>query len=378
LLILTGGIKADTVSLSFYQNITDNIFQNRYGGQDQLSNFLFYAEKTLAKFTLYTQGGISYLYKNPGLSNYIQELGMDYLHPLSEKSALYLSATAEGSYFKSEYNDFNNLSINLYSAFKSYLSPTSILNSNYSLEYKNYKNAIFDYLSHILNLSLDKFFQTKTTLGIKVDWGSKYFFHPYDSQAGQDEGEIYFQGKGKGKGYARKQEITDNSQTPEESQGIQIFSLGAVMAQALGDNIGISFTGQKQWIISGANPFIWIEEFYSIENPSYDRYSWKGYQWESQLTFLIPWDIQVKSGFSSGKKDFPGIESLTPEGELTGMMRRDNRKQFQVRAEKDFAKFSIYLSYAYISNDSNDPFFKWNGNYFAAGIEWNLFFGGGK
>ena len=77
-------------------------------------------------------------------------------------------------------------------------------------------------------------------------------------------------------------------------------------------------------------------------------------------------------------KEFPGIESMNLDEELLGMTREDKRRLFETRLEKNFPRFSLFLSYAYVDNNSNDPFFDWQGNFFSAGIEWNMLFGGRK
>jgi len=90
---------------------------------------------------------------------------------------------------------------------------------------------------------------------------------------------------------------------------------------------------------------------------------------------LIPWNIELKIGYTMANKEFPGIESMNLEEELLGVTREDRRRTFETRLEKNFPRFSLFLSYAYVDNNSNDPFFEWQGNFFSAGIEWNMFFG---
>jgi len=131
----------------------------------------------------------------------------------------------------------------------------------------------------------------------------------------------------------------------------------------------------RQWPLAGENPFAYIDEFYMVENPTYDRFSWEGYQLSTELSVLLPWNMQAKIGYNNSSKQFPGIESLDLEGDPSDILRKDNRKQFEARLEKYFSRFSIYLSYKYINNHSNDQLFDWQGNYLAAGVEWNLFFG---
>jgi hypothetical protein len=376
LLLMSPYLLADSLSLSFYQYMTDNLFQNRYAEPDQLSIMNLYFDKGFSNFSFFSEGNYTYLFENPGLAYYVHDLGLDYLYLVNEKTALYFSLGGRGAFYRTDYSDFNYLSFNFFSSLKTYFSQTSIFKSNYSLEYRNYKYSLFDFLGQTLSVSLDKYFQTRTTLKAEASWGYKHFFHPYLSEEviPADLNQYQHGGKGKGGGYAREgiQFITGGD---DEGEGIQVFSLAGLIAQGLGNRVGLSLTGMKQWTLSGENPFTYVEEYYTVENPSYDRYSWAGYQLGSQLTALLPWNIQLKMGYTISNKEFPGIESMSLEEEPSGLTRKDERKQFEARLEKNFPRLSVFLSYSYIDNQSNDPFFEWKGHFFSAGIEWNLYLG---
>ena len=366
-------LPADSFSLSFSQNMTSNIFQNRYAEGDQLSNLNFYVDKNFSRLSLFAEGTYSYLFENTNLAYYTQDAGMDYILPIDEKSAFYFSLAGRAMFYREDYSDFNYLSVNFFAAFKSYLSQTSILKSNYSLDYKNYRDSVYDFISHSVMVSFDKYFQTKTTVKGELDWGYKHFFNPYVYDVVLTEGtNPTSKGRmGKGKGHGTDSYVYQ-TESQTDGQSIQVFSLSGWLAQGLGNKIGLRLSGMKQWVISGQNPFFFIEEFYMVENPSYDRFSWEGYQLGSQLTLLVPWNIQLKLGYTVSNKEFPGIESLDFEGNPSGITRKDKRKQIEVRAEKNFPRFSVFASYFYVQNSSNDLYFDWKGHFFSVGIEWNI------
>lgn len=373
ILTLRSSLPADSFSLSFSQNMTNNLFQNRFAEKDQLSDLSFYLDKNFSMLSLFIEGKYSYLFENSNLAYYIQDAGLDYIYPVDEKSAFYFSLAGRGTFYRIDYSDFNYFAVNFFAAFKSYLSQTSILKSNYSLDYKNYKDSAYDFISHSLMVSFDKYFQSKTTLKGEMDWGYKYFFSPYvieevilTENNGNTTGK-----KGKGNTYGHDQYAYQNY-AHTEGQGIQVFSLSGWIAQGLGSKIGLRFSGMRQWVLSGQNPFFFVEEFYIVENPSYDRFSWEGYQIGSQLTLLVPWNIQLKLGYTASLKEFPGIESLDIEGNPLGITRKDRRNQIEVRAEKNFPRFSVFASYFYVHNSSNDLYFDWSGHFFSFGIEWNI------
>ncbi len=385
ILVLSINLSADSLILSFFQGSTDNLFQNSYPETDYVSSLRFAADKNFSALSIFTQGNYSYLYENPNLAYYVQDLGLDYVLPVNTKSAFYFSLTGRGAFYQSDYSDFNYTALNALTSFKSYLSQTSILKSSYSLEYKNYRYSLFDFISHSINVSLDKYFQTKTTLKTELNWGYKYFLHPYLTEASSapeedccQEGNYLYSGYGKGYGkgnYSGYQPALFVPASQGVGQGMQNISISGLIAQGIGDKVGLKVSAQKQWSLSGENPFTYIEEFYMVENPTYDRFSWEGYQVGSQLTVLMPWNIQAKLSYTISVKEFPGIESLDWEGVSLGVTRQDKRKQLEARIEKNFPKFSLFLSYSYVDNHSNDLMFDWSGNFISAGVEWNLFFG---
>ena len=383
-LILAGFVRSDTISLSLFQNMTDNIFQNAYAEPEHMSNLSFSIDKSFARLSLFGYGEYSHLYENAEITYTNVDLGLDYLQPVSAKSALYFSLMGRGYFFKSDYSDYNYLAVNGYIALKSYLSQTSIFKSNYSLEYRSYRTSIFDYLSHSFFVSADKYFPSKTTVRAELNWGYKYFFQPYQTVSTEIPVEMPSYsgrgGRGKHSGMGNKFNAIDApvSRQGEGGEGIQVFSAGVLLAQGIGSKIGINLTGSKQWVLSGENPFDFVEEFYMVENPSYDRFSWSGVRIGSQVSFLLPWNMDLKMNLEYSDKEFPGIESLSLDGEPLGLTRNDQRSQLGVKLQKNFAKITLFLSYTYAVNRSNDPYYDWEGNYLTVGFIWDHFYGEGK
>jgi hypothetical protein len=367
---------ADLLTLSLIQNATDNLFQNKDAQEDKVSFFGFYIDKDFSRTSLFAQGGYNSLWENPDAAHLGMEAGIDHFIPVNNQTALYLLLDGGGTFYREEYSDFNHLSLDLYAALKSYLTQTSILKLDSSSTYKNYNLPIFDSLSQSIHLSLDKYFQTRTTLQADVEWGYKYFFHPNllikDSVVSENPPGSMGNGKGYSKGKMYSQTIYSSDQ---QGQGIQVLSLGGSIAQGLGSRVGLRFAGTKKFMLSGENPFTFIEDYYMIENPSYDSYSWEGIQLETTVTALLSWNMELKIGYNFFNRTFPGIDVLVNEGESTGEMRKDIRRQITLQLKKDFRHFSVFLSYTGIANSSNDIFFDWNGQFFSLGAEWNIFYG---
>jgi len=154
--------------------------------------------------------------------------------------------------------------------------------------------------------------------------------------------------------------------------GIGHVSLSLLAAQGIGDVLGLTVSGLKQWIVSGENPFLSIEEFYLVQNPSSDAFSWDGLQLNGRVTLNLPWSVEIKAGYTYSDKTFPGVESLSLEGEPLGVVRNDIRHLFEARVEKDLRRLTIFLAYSWVDNRSTDPLFVWKSSYIMGGLEWNL------
>ena len=389
-LILTSFVylRADMLTLSFNQYATDNLFQTAYSQSDHVSSLGFSLDKDLGGLSVFAEGSFSYLYENPDLTTYIQDIGLDHVWVVGKASGFYVSLTGRGVFYRAEFSDFNYGALNAYGAFKSYLSPTSILKADYALTLRDYRWSQFDHFSQALNVTLDKFFQSRTTLKAGLGWGFKHYFHPFTEEAappedvniiqnlnqgmdfaqvlgfgsdpdlGQKNGPGIDQetgsGSDQGNGAGKDQESVpgsgpgsdqgagsgggssdmDQGQGPSSgpgmdrgmgpgrppgseslmislpqsnaqgSQGIHTLALNALIAQGISDRLGVQLSGVKQWPLSGENPFMYVWEFYMVENPFYDRFSWAGHELGAQVTYLLPGDIQAQVGYNYSQKEF--------------------------------------------------------------------------
>jgi hypothetical protein len=366
---------AQSFTLSYNHHTTENLFQTSAPVSDQISSFSLFVGRDSAGLSLLAQADIAYFHRNPELSFGSLNAGLDILKPSGEKSAFYFAAGMSGSLFRSDYSAFSSLSFDLLGAFKSYLAPTSILKIQWRGDYWKYRDPLFDFFSQVSSLSLDKYFQTRTTVKAEASWKFKYFLHPYLNAPPEPLPELLGSQMGGGRGgsqYRGGSGFIPIYRTGGGGAGIHNASLALLLAQGLGDRLGLSFSGLRQWNLSGQNPFLSIEEFYFVRNPSADDFSWKGWAGSSLLTFVIPGDIELKIGYNYTDKAFPGIEVLSSEGEPTGIPRTDQRHLVEGRIEKDFPRFTVFLAYSHIDNRSNDPLFAWRSPSFMGGIEWTI------
>jgi hypothetical protein len=375
---LSVSLKADHLTLGLFQGSTNNLFQTAYPERDQITNLSFSYNRDFRPVSFFANGAYSFLHQNPHINYYSQDLGLDIVHPLNGKTALYAALKAGGALYRPDYQDFNYFSVGFLGAVKSYLSGSSILKASYTFAYKNYQDQIFDFTSHLVNLSLDRYFESRTTIKAEANWGSKYFLHPFAPVEPEPSAGGHF-GPGNGHGQSGGQMgWRDGIAKPggtSQGQGIQVISASGLVAQSIGDSIGLRVSGLRQWTISGENPFVSISEFYMVENPTFDVFSWNGHVVSGQLTFEAPWNSQLKLGYTGFRKEFPGIEAMNLEGETLALLRQDRRNQWEARLEKNFSAFSLYLNYSYVDNHSNDPLFEWQGHFLSVGVEWGLNWG---
>lgn len=374
-------LQADAVSLSFVEHVAANVFQTKYAERDRVSALDLEVVKDLAAVSLFAGAGVDLFARNPGLGFGGLRAGLDHILPLGGRSAVYSSLTVSGTFFRPDYDDFDHLSVEALVSLKTYLGPSSILRSGYTLEFRRYDNALFDFLSHALALSVDGFLPTKTTLKGGLGWGYKYFLHPYPAvepvlpadSGGPRLGAGGPRGRGPGRGgYFQEPGAAGGG------AGIQNVTASLLLAQGLGSRIGLSLSGNRQWTLSGRSPFVSAEEFFLAENPTYDDFSWDGWGLAGRVTARGPWDVELKLGYTISEKEFPGIESMSLDGAPLGVTRMDRRRQAEVRIERTFSRFALILSYSAVDIRSNDPLFTWKGPFLSAGIRWDLTFGGKK
>ena len=392
LLAAAASAQAGTVTLSFDQHSTQNLFQTREAVSEQISAFSLALEHDVSALSLLANVEYSAFSRTDGLSFFAADLGLDYMLPSGARSAFYFAAGGAGAFYSRDYAAFSSLGASFLGAFKTYLAPSSILKLQWQGAYASYRDTLFDYMSHTASLSIDKYFPTRTTFKADAEYGYKYFLHPFLPEpveaaagssgtavmgAGPGGGMGSGSGSGSGSGWGGQRYEGGSGFIPRYSAtgggaGIGHATVSILAAQGLGDVVGLSASAVKQWIVSGENPFMSIEEFYFVQNPSADSFSWEGHQLTGRVTLNLPWSVEIKAGYTFSDKSYPGVESRSLDGLPLGVVRNDLRHLFEARLEKNFRRLTLFVSYAHIDNDSTDPLFAWKSGYIMGGFQWNL------
>lgn len=391
-ILMMAGLPAwgGTVDLSFNEHATRNLFQTKDAVADQISTFSLAFDHDFSALSFLAKAEYSAFNQTSGMSFFAADLGLDYLVTAGPKSAFYFSGGGAGESYRQTYDAFSSLAANLLGAFKTHLAPSSILKLQWQGQYIAYKDPLFDFLSQTAALSIDKYFPTRTTLKADAEYGYKYFLHPFLPEptepiasatlmSGGGPGGQGLSGMGAGSGggaggphYGGGHGFIPRYSSEGGGAGIGHFSASLLAAQGIGDIVGLSASAVRQWIVSGENPFLSIEEFYFVQNPTSDSFSWDGYQLTGRITLNFPWDLALKTGYTYSDKTYPGVESMSPDGVPLGIVRNDLRHLFDARLQKDFRRFSVFLAYSFIDNTSTDPLFVWKSNYIMGGVEWTL------
>lgn len=388
LLVAAVSAHGATLDLTFNQHSTQNLFQTRDAVADQITAFSLAVDHDISALTLMANVDYSAFHHTSGLSFISAGLGLDYLVPAGGKSAFYFAAGGAGAFYGRGYEAFSAIGGSLTGAFKTYLAPSSILRVQWQGAYSSYADSLFDFFSHAALLSIDKYFPTRTTLKAEAEYGYKYFLHPFVPEAlvpmtepsgtaalAAGGGGGMGAGSGGGGGWGGRDYGGGYGFIPrpgEGGAGIGHVSASFLLAQGVADIVGLSASAMRQWIVSGENPFMSIEEFYLVPNPSADAFSWEGDQLTGRITLSLPGSVEVKAGYTYSDKTYPGVESMGLDGLPLGVVRNDVRHLFEARLEKNFRRFTVFLAYSHIDNASTDPLFEWSSGYIMGGFQWNL------
>lgn len=388
---------AGTVYLTLNQHATQNLFQTKDAVADRISTFSLAMDQDISALSL--TGRIEYaaFHETSALSFFAADLGADYLLPSGRKSAFYFAAGASGQFYRQTFGAFSSLGGSLLGAFKTYLAASSILKLQWQGQYSSFNDSLFDAVSQTATLSIDKYFPSQTTLKAEGEWGYKYFLHPFlpEPAAAVDQPLVGSTalaglggggsggtgagagGSGSGGGWGGQQYQGGEGFVPRTSStgggaGIGHVSVSLLAAQGLGGVVGLSGSFLQQWVVSGENPFMSIEEFYLVQNPSADSFSWEGRQLTGRISLNIPWDLSLRTGYTYSDKTYPGVESFGLDGLPLGLARSDRRHLVEARLQKDFRRLTVFVAYSFVDNTSTDPMFVWKSHFVTGGIEWNL------
>lgn len=363
------------IGLNYSGLYNDNIFMNASKVKDYISQFQADLTVSLKRFNFYLDTYADIFIDNPGFNSFNIEPGIEYLHPLKGRNALYLNLGYSILNYKELYTDFNSNGPLVQASIKLYISSRSLLKSGIRFQANNYPDfESFDFSNYNAFVEFNHFYKSQTTLRLQAGFNYRYYPHILDSF---DFGENYNYynnrgSHGKGKGPAQK----DPPQQIPQYNTMSVPNVYGLVGidQGIGTRVGI--TGEIEVRenlrgFDGASAEIMIKNAY-ILYPLNDNYLWDGTRVTLQLKTVLfnRLAVSVEAKVSYFNKNYPGIYVMDEEGNPIEPLieRTDSLLLGTLKISKKTGKFELFTDFTYRSNDSNDDYFFYDMLTISAGI----------
>jgi hypothetical protein len=226
-----------------------------------------------------------------------------------------------------------------------------------SITYSSYKNiSILDNVKSTLSLSLNKSFETKTTLILGGAVNHKIYTQPNKTDMVQIVNDS-------------NQVINTLIEGQNATTLTQLTSFGRI-AQSVTSTTGVAFQFTNRKILNGlASSIKELNLTYGDESEIFDDpVNYEGNSFLVEVTQILFDDLQIKLGYSSSRKAFPS-QGVYDVGNTyyTGTERVDSQNIYSVSAKKSFSlsaslDLELGLKYYYMKNSSNSYLYKYNSN----------------
>ncbi|MBU8869252.1 MAG: hypothetical protein KOO60_00130 [Gemmatimonadales bacterium] len=267
----------------------------------------------------------------------------------------------EGSYDLYDYRETYS-----YIAFKRYLAAKTLLKGYAAFKIKNFGNILGEsFREPHGKLEIKRFFQSRTTLGLAVRFGAKFY---YDDAASNVWGTLNL------------------PSTSQSSARLSQFSTRLNFSQGISNRVGArgwvdysvnlgdypSFIDQRTW---GENQ----EYFYVIfDNPLLDRYARDGLNLFGALKVLGPHQTWLEGGASFGDHDYGALMFPSDDVDYTtldeGQKRLDKTKDYYFSLTRilpgTLGKPKLALSGGWLERESSVERYTYSGAYYSSSMTW--------
>jgi hypothetical protein len=358
------GFKSAWAQFSFGARVMtmydDNVNNNHLGISDKVALLSLQVARDWESETRNTQlfytGAYSYFNQVRERTFHYHSIGLTHSNLFGAERQTQLNAglTCNLRRNRESYAFYNHQQVSAYVNLKHYLAERSLGRFSYSFRYLSFGElSDFNYVEHYGFAQLTQSFTTKTTLILEADLGAKIY-----TSANLEETASMSRGRGNGG-------RTVTAAKPKVTQFTGIARLG----QGLVGGTGLSLTAQYQINLQKESRYLSSEYGVISDDELFDdHYGYEGPQVNVMLTQLLPAGMVMKISGGVQEKNYSERPAYDLAGNQIANTRADKRRAFSAQLEKTFKSlgFSIGLAYDYIRNESNDFFYDYANNAFAA------------
>ncbi|MCP5108233.1 MAG: hypothetical protein GY950_32910 [bacterium] len=382
-LILPAPVLAENVDfgLNYGGYYSDNIFMSATKMRDYISRVQADINISLQKFNLYLDASADIYTDNPDFNSFNIKPGIQFLHYLKGRNAIYLDLSYVVLNYKELYTDFNYSGPQFQADVKFYTSPRSILKAGYLFQARSYTNyKSFDFRNHTAFVEVSRFFKSQTTVRLQAGFNYRYYPHIIDIEAfdlgenynyydHKSHGNMFQMGQGSGPGFPPgSNRFNYNSMSVPNVYGL------LSIVQGLGTRVGI--TGEAEL----RKNFRGLEDAESLIKNSYiiypynDDYLWDGSRFSLGVKAVLFKQFSVEAAIAHYNKNYPGIYVMDQEGNVLEPVtqRKDTLLHCRLKLSGKIGKWDLEATAAYRDNQSGDFYFLYKTVTISAGIGYSF------
>ena len=366
-------------SLEISSSYDDNLFRSPEADDDVLTDILLNLSYIPEESDLnFKYSGNFFLYQDNNVRNFsLHEIGFNYAVPFAGDSHnLYLGADYTLRVNGDDYNYYDYNQFYAYANIRLDLGAL-FLTTGYNYRYRSYANLPdLTNEQHYIFAQINKSFETRTTFIIETDLGYKSFAgeRTYSSTMMSGGGG---RGRGSHSSSTTMSTATSSSTIPSLSQAVLL----ARVSQSLHEKVGIYLQYRQQFSLTDETNYINADGYYQDEEIFDDPFSYESQGYSSQLTWILPWSMQVRLGGALVSKDYVSEQAFISELDTVaaGGIRQDDRNSFYLNISKILflnkswlESLHFNIQYNYIRSESNSYWYNYRNNIIGGSIQWNF------
>ena len=371
-LMLCGGAAADTIRGKL--TLGSGFLQHPIGLADEPEAAYFsevlqlatsFGEQTNLLKLGYEGNGIQFT-NNTNLGSHKHGLGLEWFrYSRDGRDSFSAGVQAALRRYQGFYRVFDYSEANGYLAFKKYLGATTLLRGYAALKQRRYDERTEEsYREPYGQLTLQRFLKSRTTLGLTVRIGAKYYFEP-DASLLWGTPDLP----------STSQSATRPNSTSDQAASLSTPSTSQLSTRfnfAQGFSQGCALRGwvDGRWTLS---EFPRSVEDIGYDSPLLDRYAHEGVDVFLALKYLMPGQFWLEGGTTLGEHDYGSLLFTVP-GDDDGQTRVDQLRDYYLSAEKTLPRKigspTLRLGAGWKDQDSTHASYSYEGIYAYSSLSW--------